>query len=316
MDRLIDSLKVSRSSSSWAFYIFVFILSCSIIAATTTTYLFFRGVSIQQVQSRFPTLPINTILYVLAGTVVAVILLTLLGANFEFSVQRKNGGINRSMPPSQIFWKSGTPPQDPVNLMLNSDEFPMRTADIYTMGIDISIYDTRSNDKQGPFRHIVHRGTDDLTKFVVDSPGSVPKGRGHLNDGLPTQMNPGVFVDNFTNDIIVFIDTDPVTKGEAGFRESVRISDVPLKKPFQLHVTTHDQILEVYVNCRLAATKLLHGKPRAVPNDWYGRTGFARATAYIQNLTLWDSELYAFEIQKVCTPIIIPPNVAPTSCRV
>jgi len=314
MDRLIDSLKVSRSTSSWAFYVFIAVLAFSIIAATTSAYLFFKGVSVQQIQARFPTIPINTILYALAATISVVIVLTLLGANFEFSIRPKTGGINRSMPPSQVFWKMGNPPQDPVNLKLQSDEFPMRVSDVYTASIEVSIYDARSNDNQGPYRHILHRGTDDLVKFKSGSPGSPPKGQGGLNDGLPTQMNPGIFLDNFTNDLIVFVDTDPVQKGNIGYRESLRISDVPVKKPFRVHVTTHDQILEVYVNCRLVATKLLSGKPRAVPNDWYGRVGFARATAFIQNLTLWDSELYAFEILKLCPAIVLPPNVAPSSC--
>ncbi len=150
-----------------------------------------------------------------------------------------------------------------------------------------------------------------IAKGKPDVPGT---GQGGLADGLPTQMNPGIFLDKFTNDLIVFVDTDPAKQGDTGFRESVRISDIPLKKPFYVHVSVHDQILEVYVNCRLAATKLLQGSPRAVPNDWYGRIGFARAAALIQNLRLWDIDLYAFEVLKLCPPIVVLPNTAPSSC--
>uniref|UniRef100_A0A6C0L046 Uncharacterized protein n=1 Tax=viral metagenome TaxID=1070528 RepID=A0A6C0L046_9ZZZZ len=313
MDQLIDSLKVSRSESSTVFYIFLTVFALCILGGSFSTYLFLKGVSIAQIQTRFPTVPVNQILYGLAASVGLMVILTLLGANLDISISRKNTGINRSLPPSTTFWKpaTGQNPQDPINLRVESDEFPMSKPDIYSMAVEVSVYDSRSENSSGPYRHILHRGTDELIKFKSDVPGT---GQGGLSDGLPTQMNPGIFLDKFTNDLIVFVDTDPVKSGDTGFRESVRISDIPLKKPFYVHVSVHDQILEVYVNCRLAATKLLQGSPRAVPNDWYGRIGFARAAALIQNLRLWDIDLYAFEMLKLCPPIVVLPNTAPSSC--
>lgn len=319
MDQLLGSLKVSRSLSSVAFYIFIFVLILVIIGVSAASYLFLKGYSVSQLQTTFPTVPVNTVLYILAGVIVFVVLLTLIGTNFDFYFAPKaKTGINRSTPTSSVFWKpgSGSPPQDPINMRVESDEFPMSSSDTYSVGIEISVYDTRSSDTQGPYRHIVHRGTDELIRYKAGSPGSVPKGQGGLNDGLPEQMNPGVFLDRFTNDLIIFVDTDPTGSGESSYRESVRISDIPLRKPFYVHLSLHDQLLEVYINCRLAATKLLSGTPRAVPNEWYGRIGFARAAALLQNLRLWNSDLYAFELRTMCPVIVIPPNVAPTSCSV
>ena len=114
--------------------------------------------------------------------------------------------------------------------------------------------------------------------------------------------------------MIIFIDTDSVKQGEYGFRESVRVTDIPLKRPFSIHLTLHDQMLEVYINCRLAGSKILHGIPRAVPNNWYGLTGFIPAMAQIQNMKLWDTQLYAQEIRKMCGDIKIDNTVIPKKC--
>jgi hypothetical protein len=243
----------------------------------------------------------------------------LINSKYEVYFQKKQTvGINRPIPPSSIFWKPGSSPnpEDPYKLTLATKEFPMTTPEIYSVGIEIIVGDTRTSDKLGPYRHIIHRGSSELMSFTeANSPGSAPKGLGDLNDGLPRQMNPGVFLDQFTNDLIVFIDTDPNKKGSQSFRESIRIQDIPLKKGFHLHLTIHDRLLEVYVNCRLAATKLLQGNPKGVPNDWYGRVGFSRAAAIIQNLRLWDNSLYALELRNMCPAIdLTKRKIAPTSC--
>ena len=193
----------------------------------------------------------------------------------------------------------------------------MTTPETYAVSIELMISDTRTSDKSGPYRHLLHRGTDDLKKFIPNTPGAHSKGAGDLNDGLPSQMNPGLFVDQFSNDLIIFVDTDPIAgePGSQAYRESVRIADVPLNRAFNVHITVHDRLLEVYMNCRLAATKLLHGTARGVPNEWLGRVGFARARAVIQNLKLWDNNLWAIELRNMCPKITMPENVAPsTAC--
>ena len=243
----------------------------------------------------------------------------LFNSQFEIYFQkRQTSGIDRPLPVSKIFWTPAkTPnPQDPTDLLLVSDDFPMTGPETYSMGLEVLITDTRTSDKFGPYRHLAHRGTDDLKRFIPNSPGSQPKGAGALNDGLPSQMNPGIFIDQFSNDLLIFVDTDPIGLGNETYRESVRIPDSPLNKAFYIHLTVHDRLLEVYINCRLAATKLLHGIPRAVPNEWFGRVGFARSRAIVQNMRLWDSNLYAIEIRNMCPGIKLSKQLAPTSAPI
>jgi hypothetical protein len=319
MDRLFDSLKISRAQASSSFNIFVFVIVICCLAAIFTLFIFLKngGSMLQELQASFPSVAVNTVLYICAGTVMFMILVMLFNSQYEVYFQPKNIGINRNFPPYSTFWQTSKleNPHDPFNQMVLSDEFPMSRADVYTMSIELNIADTRAGEAQGPYRHILHRGTNELQNFTPNSPGSIPKGRGDLNDGLPLQMNPGVFIDQFTNDLVIFIDTDPVDHGNQAYRESLRVADIPVKTPFRLHITVHDQIAEVYINCKLATTKLLHGSPRAVPNDWYGRIGFARSQSIFQNMNLWDIDLYAIEISKMCPPIIMPTKGSPTSMK-
>jgi len=317
MERLLASLKVSQKQAHASFYLFVFVVCVFSIACIATLYIFLRnGGSVgAQIQAAFPNIALNTILYIFAGLILFMVLLILFNSQYEVFFQRKSTGINRPMPPPTVFWQLAKldNPQDPVNLEITSDEFPMTKPDIYSMSLELNISDTRASEDNGPYRHILHRGTSELQSFVSNSPGSIPRGRGDLNDGLPLQMNPGIFIDPYTNDLVIFVDTDPLNGSGQAFRESVRVADIPLKSPFRLHITVHDQILEVYINCRLASTKLLHGTPRAVPNDWYARIGFARSQSTFQNLNLWDADLYASEIRQLCPPIVMPQkNALPT----
>jgi hypothetical protein len=321
MNRLLDSFKVSKTHSSTAFYGFVVILIVFVLAVIFAIYLFLQSATFKGIETQFGRQTLNTTLYIICGAVVFMILLMLFNSQFEVYFQkRKSIGIDRPLPSHTVFWSPGETqnPQDPHNLTVTNNQFKMNTPETYALAIEVMISDTRTNDKFGPYRHLLHRGTDDLKTFVPNSPGSQSKGAGDLNDGLPSQMNPGIFVDQFSNDLIIFVDTDP-TDGESrsqAYRESVRISDLPLNKPFVLHVTVSDRLLEVYINCRLAATKLLHGAPRGVHNEWFGRIGFARARAVIQNLKLWNDKLWAIEVRKVCTPVSIASNMAPTSAPV
>jgi hypothetical protein len=321
MNRLLDSFKISKVQSSTAFYGFVVLLIVFILAVILTIYLFLQSATFKGIEAKYGTQALNTALYIVSGAIVFMILLMLFNSQFEIYFQkRKSIGIDRDLPQFKLFWTPGETqnPQDPHNLAVSNNQFKMNTAEVYALAIEVLISDTRTSDKFGPYRHLLHRGTDDLKSFVPNSPGSHSKGSGGLNDGLPSQMNPGIFIDQFSNDLIVFVDTDPV--GEEGnaqsYRESVRISDLPLNRPFTIHVTVSDRLLEVYINCRLTATKLLNGIPRGVQNEWFGRVGFARARAVIQNFKLWNDKLWAIEVRKLCTPPTILSNMAPTSAPV
>jgi len=321
MNRLLDSFKISRAQSSTAFYGFVVILAVFVVAVIFAIYLFLQSAAFKGIESTYGKQTLNTALYIISGAIVFMILLMLFNSQFEVYFQkRKSLGIDRPLPVHTVFWRPGEikNPQDPHNLIVNNDQFKMNTPETYALAIEVMISDTRTSDKTGPYRHLLHRGTDDLKSFLPNSPGSHPKGLGGLNDGLPSQMNPGIFIDQFSNDLIIFVDTDPAGEeiSAQAYRESVRISDLPLNTPFSIHVTVSDRLLEVYINCKLAATKLLHGTPRGVQNEWFGRIGFARARAVIQNLKLWNDKLWAIEVRKLCTPVSIASNMAPTSAPV
>jgi hypothetical protein len=315
MERLLRSLKDSTNLSTSAHYLVLAVSALFLAGFLVVAFLYIKIGSLQAIQQALPNVPFQQILYVIAGLVVAMILLMLFNSQYEvYFQQRPSSTITRKAVPPKIFWgpASVSNPQDPVGLTVMSADFPMTRPDTYSMGVELYVGDSRSNNKMGPYRHILHRGTADLSTFKSDSPGSAPRGRGDLNDGLPSQMNPGLFLDQYTNDLLVYIDTDP-PGGDQANRESVRIADLPLKKAFYLHLSVHDNILEVYINCRLAVTKILNGSPRGVPNDWYGRVGLARAAVIPQNLKLWDTDLSAMEIRNLCPPIKTAAILAPSA---
>jgi hypothetical protein len=311
MDRLIDSFKVAENQAYSILYFFIFALVVTIILAVVGGISFMRsGITPTFILAKIPTLPnfgVNGIMYFFAGAVFITIIFVLYRSQYVMTSKTLNLNANQGkIPPSKTFWLPAKMenPLDPRNLRVTEDEWQPTVCDAITMGLEVVISNTRAPDSKSPYKLLVYRGSSDLQDFQPNSPGSMPIGAGGLNDGLPSEMSPGVFIDRFTNDIIVFIDTDPVDDIykdiNNSFRESIRINDLPLNVPFHLHLTLVGKVLEVFVNCRLAGTKLLHGKPRSVPNEWYGRTGFAAAQAIIQNLTLWDGRLHTYHLMNMC----------------
>lgn len=172
----------------------------------------------------------------------------------------------------------------------------------YSVLFEGILYNTRNyTTTDGPYRHIVHRGSKELlatTPNGIPLSGCAPAGVGELPPfGLPARMNPGIFVDPNINDIIVFVDT---MNGSTPYRESVRIVDIPLDVPFSLGVIINGQVLEVYLNCKLEVTKVLAGVPREIENEWYGISGRANAQAQIQNLMIWTNAISADDIRPLC----------------
>lgn len=323
MDQLQKKNKLSKTEANSAFYIIIFLIIIFVLFVCIAIFIISHSVDFSKASLGTYNIPLKTLLYIIGGIVALGVLFVLVNSRYEMYFQKRESiGIDRPTQSFGQFWKPGTnadkkdktDKSTKTSLTITSDEFPMTTAATYSVGFELMVADTRSNDIQGPFRHIIHRGSNDIKDFTRNSPGSIPKGRGDLNDGLPSEMNPGIFVDQFTNDIIIFVDSDPIKQGNQAFRESIRLTDIPLRKPFSLHITLHDQILEVYVNCRLAGSKLLHGLPRAVSNNWFGLAGFSPAPAVIQNVKLWDIDLYASEIRNMCSEITISKDAEPTTC--
>jgi hypothetical protein len=116
-------------------------------------------------------------------------------------------------------------------------------------------------------------------------------------------MNPGIFLDNSTNDIHVFVHTLAVEGGQnVILLESMTITDVPLGTPITVGVVCNGQALEVYLNCRLYSTQLLKGVPYLpkADNQWFGRYGIAPMSGLIQNLQLWDASIGSSDYMAMC----------------
>ena len=307
MESLHDTYTNSRSNTTVAFWIFIILICIFIVSSVFITYLYIHNISFGGIQKILlsRSFPIENILYIFVAIIFIVICVMLFNSQYDIGISKKPPGINRKLPPSGIFWKIGSTknPLDPTNLIVESENFVMTAADTYTMSVEININDTRTINKNGPYRHLLHRGSDEIKTYMPISPEQ--SGRGDINDGLPVQMNPGIFIDKFKNDLIIFIDTDG---GKESYRESVRIQDAPLNEPFRLLITVHDSTAEIFLNCKLVANKLLKGTPRGVPNNWFGRTGFSKSSAIVQNLILWDTDLYALEIGKLCAKDIVLPH--------
>jgi len=223
------------------------------------------------------SLSTNTlVLYLLAGFVILVVVLMLLGIKIEWS----------SFDPRPTSWKvtqEGTRYWPPSLLYSNlkvDSPVPLEPTN-YSSSTDLILYNTRTYTANSPQRHIFHRGSSDISTAT----------------GLPARMNPGLILDNNLNDLLVYVDTQ---LGAEIYRESVRIVDVPMDIPLRIQIVVKGQVVEVYLNCKLEITKVLSGIPMNVENAWYGLSGASAAQAQIQNLYVWDRALTSREVGTVC----------------
>ena len=256
----------------------------------------------------------NWLLYLLVAFFVAVVVFMLMGKGIDmswlsfFDPRPKNWQIKARASlfwePSAIFSNLIVPKAKSVTDMYD---------DVYSMIFDNVLYNTRSyNTTEGPYRHILHRGSNELAKMTVGGAilsGCLANASGELPPfGLPKRMNPGIFLDPNTNDIIIFVDT---IRGAETLRESLRIADIPLDIPSRISVVLNKRVLEVYLNCKLEVTKVLQGDPKHVENEWYGLAGPASAQAQIQNLYVWKESLSADDMRHLCASAPIFSKVRP-----
>lgn len=240
-------------------------------------------------------------LYILVVIIVLFVIVMVLGIKIDLNWFDFRSPYTKVMSRSAGFWQ---PTVQFTNLMTSPNTIPGFLDSSYSTIIDCVIYNSRSyrtvwSDGDGPYRHIYHRGSNELQSSTVGNlllGGCGPSG--NISDlppyGLPSSMNPGVFLDPNLNDIIVFVDTENKT------RESVRIADLPLDIPFRIVIVVNKYILEVYLNCRLEVTKIMKNLPRAVDNQWYGLAGPASAQAQIANLHLWNYPLTSNDVGPLC----------------
>jgi hypothetical protein len=191
-------------------------------------------------------------------------------------------------------------------------DFPRRFN--YSIMFDLVIYDSRvsplvaMNAASLPYRHILHRGSSDLSKTGIPNKGCMNSPSSATGDGLPQFMNPGFFCDPMKNDIIVFIDT---IVGSNPLRESVRIPNIPLETPQRICVIVYENFMEVYKGCKLIMTKTLTGTPRLTDPEIYGLTGSAALNAKVMNLRLWSNPLKVQTIVSECNAPFPDFGIAP-----
>ena len=248
----------------------------------------------------------NWLLYLLVAFFIAVVIFMLMGKSIDTSwlsyvdPRPKAWKIKAR---ASLFW---APSPLFTNLIVPKEKSVVDMHDdVYSTTIEYVLYNTRSyNTTEGPYRHIFHRGSNELAKTTVGGAilsGCLANTSGDLPlFGLPKHMNPGIVLDPNINDIIVFVDT---IRGADTMRESVRIADIPLDVPARISVVVNKRVLEVYLNCKLEVTKVLQGDPKHVENEWYGLAGPASAQAQIQNLYVWKESLSADDMRHLCPAI-------------
>lgn len=321
MDRLLGSFRLALTET---YAINYFLIGLVIVALLGGSFYQTNGI-VPYIPS--PNTTRNLVLYGLGAGVFILVIFALIQSQTPKGLASANP-FAPSIPNYKTFWTSvnqnaAALESDPSSrLALTQEDWNPVNADL-SLGVELLIQDSRALTSTNPYRCLFYKGSADLSTYDPNSPGLGPQGSGGLSDGLPAEMSPGIFIDRATNDIIVYVDTDPIdpiyTKMSLAksFRESIRINDLPLNIPFHLHLILSQKVLEVYVNCRLAGTKLLHGLPRVVGNNWFGLTGFSPANAQVQNLTLFDGALNSMQLMKLCKVIKTSAptcNKAPTPC--
>jgi len=227
------------------------------------------------------SLPANFMIYALAVLIIFFICFMLLNKSIVIP-----NPLEYLIPHSMIVYYSAKriwpPSGNTRNLVAYKSDIGTSFQDTsYTILMDCKLLDSRSNSSQPVHRHIFHRGSDEYSA----NPSAAPNTAG---GNLPRRMNPGVFLDPLTNDLLVFVDT---VNGSQSFRESLRIPDLPLKTPFRLGIIVSNRTLDVYINCRLEDTKLLQGMPKPVEMTVYGEAGPNPAPLQLQNVYLWSNAI-------------------------
>lgn len=221
------------------------------------------------------------------------------------------------------FW-----PTTAENLIVPVSLSPTVTPDNYTMSVQLMIGDSRT-PSLGKFRHIVHRGSNPCG--VTSPTGAGASGHAgiqvsdlpaeatgtYTQSGLPSLMNPGLFLDKYKNDLHVFVHT----LGREGslnvlWLESLTVADLPLQTPITIGVACNGKTVEVYVNCRLYSTLLLKGTPYMpkADNQWFGRYCAFPMSGLVKNLTLWATPLGSSDYIQMCRGASFDKNDLPTTC--
>ncbi len=236
-------------------------------------------------------------------------------------------GTTTPKPTERVFWKKWDPM---IPLRITAQELGEGLQfDRYTMLADMIWLNTRVKNEDSPanYRHILHRGSGEGADFLQRSQLSIRAAAGpsasanagpteaetliRMPQGLPIRMNPGIMADPYTNDMLIFIDTD---LDNQSYRESIRIPDIPMDTPFRLAVVVMPTMVEVYINCALEVSKILEGRPRAIDKAWYGLIGPQPLNAAVQNLRLFNGVMGHQWLRPYCSKLPAFPDTVMTGC--
>jgi len=268
----------------------------------------------------------RNILYLLAIAVVVITVILIVDNFVPFLPASPFSGTSSQARSVKKFWKNSSVSSE--NMIVPASASPTVRADVYTMSVQFAIGDSRT-PSLGQFRHILHRGNNPCSLSIGKEGPTGHVGirtenlaknteKVYTDLGLPSVMNPGLFLDKYKNDMHVFIHT----RGKENdidilFLESMTVEDLPLNTPITIGVVCNGKNFEVYVNCRLYSTLLLKGTPYlpTAMNQWYGRYCAFPMYGVIQNLHLWDTALGSSDYMSMCRmmgPIDIPKACAAT----
>jgi hypothetical protein len=249
------------------------------------------------------------VIYVLIAAFCIGISIILADIYYPFLPMNPFGYLSTTARMGNKFWPA-TQKGDGENLIVPAALSPTVRAGIYSMTVQFALSDSRT-PSLGKFRHIIHRGSNpcNLTSIMAGpsghsgiQAGDVPTSP-YTHSGLPDFMNPGVFLDQFTNDMHIFAHTSVTnSSGVSYILESTTVVDLPLAQIINLGIVCNQNTLEVYINCQLYTTLLLKGTPFMATqnNAWFGRYCVTPFLGAVQNLILWDNALPSSDMIRVC----------------
>ena len=129
----------------------------------------------------------------------------------------------------------------------------------------------------GKYRHIFHKGNDDIDKST----------------GLNFPNNaPGLYISPNTNNLVVIMNTYEV------INEEITISDIPLNKWVNVIIRCRNTTLDVYINGTITKSIQLMGVPKQNYGDVYvGMNG--GFSGYVSNLWYYNYSLGTTAIQNL-----------------
>ncbi len=161
-----------------------------------------------------------------------------------------------------------------------------------TYSVWIYIDDLEYN--KGSFRHIFHKGNDDIN---YEASPDMPAGMNQPNNA------PGLYLAPNTNSLVVVMNTFNTINNE------VTIPDIPMHKWVCVQIMVENRQLDVYINGLLTRRKILDGVPKQNYGDVFVAMngGFS---GYISDLRYFNSTLGTSKIQQIVNS---GPNLEMTS---